>query len=53
MPQGNNILVYCRMREQVRSLSSMKYDSSMIDTGEGCYSFDHIFGKSASQKEVY
>ena len=37
----------------MKSTDSVKHDSTMIDTGELCYSFDQIFGKSAAQKEVY
>jgi DNA replication protein DnaC len=42
------------MREPKKGQESLiKYDSTMADDGENCYSFDYIFAKNANQKEVY
>lgn len=35
------------------NVECLKHDTTMVDDGENCYSFDHIFGREASQKEVY
>ena len=37
-----NIRVFCRMRKPNKFEDSLKYDSTMIDDGENCYSFDYI-----------
>ena len=31
----------------------IKYDSTMVDDGENCYSFDYIFGRGSTQQQVY
>ena len=51
--EASNIRVFCRMRKPNKSEDSIKYDSTMVDDGENCYSFDYIFDKNAVQKELY
>lgn len=47
-----NIRVYCRFRPS-EAPSQLRHDESMVDDGENRYSFDGIFGRSASQEEVF
>lgn len=47
------VRIYCRLRPQSKNHYDYKYDSSMIDDGENCYSFDRIFGKLASQEFLF
>lgn len=51
---ASNVRVYCRMRPATRSsVDCLKHDSTMVDDGENCYSFDYIFGREGGQEEVY
>lgn len=46
----SNIKVYCRLRQAKKTSNPLiKYDNTMLDDGENCFSFDYIFGRSASQ----
>lgn len=49
---SDNVRVYCRFRP-CSVPSGIRYDESMVDDGENRYSFDGIFGKFASQQEVF
>ena len=49
-----NVQVFCRMRPANKSnLDCLKHDSTMVDDGENSYSFDYIFGRNATQQDVY
>jgi DNA replication protein DnaC len=43
-----------RLREPKKNGDlSIKYDSTMVDDGENCFSFDHVFGRTSTQEELY
>ena len=45
--------IFCRLRPHQKQVYDYKYDTSMIDDGENCYSFDRIFGKFTSQEFLF
>lgn len=50
---ATRVRIYCRLRPPQKVLYDYKYDTSMIDDGENCYSFDRIFGKFTSQQYIF